>query len=77
MKMSTLTVPAWHADAACRGVSVEVFFPAWGQRPTEAKRVCGRCPVSGECLAAALAMDSQHGVWGGLTARERKRMPQV
>ena len=50
-----------------------MFFPQWGQRATEAKRVCGRCPVSGECLEVALAMDHQHGVWGGLTARQRRK----
>ena len=74
MKVTSTTVPAWLADAACKGMGAAVFFPAWGQRATEAKRVCGHCPVSGECLAAALAMGHQHGVWGGLTARERRRL---
>ena len=74
MRVSSVTVPAWHAAAACRGEPVEVFFPAWGQRTGPAKLICGRCPVSGECLAAALAQEHQHGVWGGLTARERMRL---
>jgi WhiB family transcriptional regulator, redox-sensing transcriptional regulator len=43
----------------------------------QAKRVCADCPVSRLCLDEALALehgaDSQyrHGVWGGLSPRER------
>ncbi|MYF33346.1 MAG: WhiB family transcriptional regulator [Acidimicrobiaceae bacterium] len=75
--MTSVAVPGWRADAACRGEPVEMFFPAWGRRFDAAKRICEECPVSGECLAAALAMDSQYGVWGGLTARERKRLARA
>jgi WhiB family redox-sensing transcriptional regulator len=32
-----------------------------------------RCPVRQDCLEAALVRDESYGVWGGLSARERKR----
>ena len=74
--VSAVTPPAWHERAACRGMDVEVFFPeAGGQLQAEAaKRVCARCPVTAECLADALKSGLAHGVWGGMSARERKRM---
>jgi WhiB family redox-sensing transcriptional regulator len=51
----------------------------------EAKSVCRTCPVraknwpdpdnggTGECLDYAEAYQDYHGIWGGLTARERGR----
>jgi hypothetical protein len=35
--------------------------------------VCGRCPVSGECLSFALDRDDRHGIWGGVLPEERGR----
>ena len=32
---------------------------------------CRRCPVQGECLGAALAMDVRWGIWGGTTSTQR------
>jgi hypothetical protein len=37
-----------------------------------AKAICGTCPVRVPCLAFALATREPHGVWGGLTAEERR-----
>jgi WhiB family redox-sensing transcriptional regulator len=33
--------------------------------------------VRTECLAYAIANDINHGVWGGLTARERRLLPPL
>lgn len=69
---------AWMDAAECRGEDTELFFPA-GHRGEytvqikEAKAVCGRCPVRGECLQAALGRREKHGIWGGLTDDERAR----
>ena len=74
--MSTVAAPAWHERAACRGMDVEVFFPEVGGQfqVKAAKQVCARCPVTAECLACALESGLSHGVWGGLSARERKKV---
>ena len=66
--------PAWHADAACNGVDPDLFFPARGVDVTSAVRVCNECPVRAECLAYALAAGEKHGVWGGLSERQRRRI---
>ena len=39
-----------------------------------ALRVCATCPVQQICLSVAMDNDERHGVWGGLTARQRKEM---
>lgn len=37
---------------------------------TAVQRICNSCPVKEECLRAG---KDQKGIWGGLTASERKR----
>jgi WhiB family redox-sensing transcriptional regulator len=39
-----------------------------------ARRVCADCPVKTECLEYALANRIDHGVWGGTSERERRRI---
>lgn len=68
----------WAASAACRDMDTEVFFPdvEKGLLPPQvamAKAVCARCPVSSKCLAHAERVRELHGVWGGLTADDRRR----
>jgi WhiB family redox-sensing transcriptional regulator len=64
----------WHADAACSGADPDLFFPVKGSSPTRAKAVCAGCPVVSPCLRDALGRDQQHGVWGGTTADERRKL---
>lgn len=40
----------------------------------EAKEICSECPLVNECLRHALDAKIDHGVWGGLTAYERKQL---
>ncbi|MGW2791988.1 WhiB family transcriptional regulator [Streptomyces sp. NPDC001251] len=69
----------WHAEAVCRRDEAGLFF-APSKEPTAArlsreeaaKRVCARCPVMVECREHALLMPEPYGVWGGLTAAERR-----
>ncbi|MER6396598.1 MULTISPECIES: WhiB family transcriptional regulator [unclassified Kitasatospora] len=69
----------WHTGAACRRDEVGLFF-APSKEPTaarlsreeQAKQVCARCPVLLECREHALAQPEPYGVWGGLTAAERR-----
>lgn len=71
----------WRTRGACRGRDVAQFFSAEGEhklaaqrRVARAKSVCVGCPVRSECAAQALAAREEHGVWGGFTSRERKRL---
>lgn len=66
----------WMHDAACRDEPTAVWFPH-GNSTAEmipAKEICSVCPVRRECLEYALVTDQPDGVWGGLTAGERKRL---
>lgn len=65
----------WSDQAACRGVpDPDLFFPAKGESTAEAKAVCAGCPVRAECLDYALRWRIDHGIWGGLSTRERQRI---
>ncbi len=64
----------WVAYAACRGADADLFFPGNDLNPREALKICRACPVREECLEYALSARERYGVWGGTTARERRRM---
>jgi WhiB family redox-sensing transcriptional regulator len=67
--------PAWQQDAECVNHAGRVdFFPARGESVRDAKAVCASCPVRSECLEFALRMKVAHGVWGGLSERERRSL---
>jgi WhiB family redox-sensing transcriptional regulator len=73
-----LPQPEWVTDAACRrpGVSRNDFYPEQKQDPTaathRAKNVCAPCPVRGDCLRYGDAISPLWGIFGGLTAGERR-----
>ncbi len=71
--MSDFVQPDWWNDAACVGSRID-FFPSRGEDPRPAKRVCVECPVREECLQWALDTKEAHGIWGGLSERERRRI---
>lgn len=64
----------WRDEAACAQVDPDAFFPERGGSLHDAKAVCHRCPVRAECLDDALARDEPHGIWGGLSERERRKL---
>ena len=63
--------PSWRNNAACLGADSGVFFPDRGTNATEAKQICGGCPVQAECLEYALRTRPVYGIWGGLNHNER------
>ncbi|AZM92743.1 MULTISPECIES: WhiB family transcriptional regulator [unclassified Streptomyces] len=72
---------AWQAEALCQEVGAEQFYGPWHerrkdreQRDAQAKRLCSACPVREVCLRHALSTQEPYGVWGGLTARERRKL---
>ncbi|KOG13812.1 MULTISPECIES: WhiB family transcriptional regulator [Streptomyces] len=70
----------WMVSASCRTVHPDDLFVE-GAAQNQAKALCTGCPVKAECLAHALDGRIEHGVWGGMTERERrallKRRPTV
>jgi len=69
----------WRDHAACRLADPELFFPVspGGPSPDQAddgraaRAICATCPVRRECLQFALATRQAHGIWGGMSERER------
>ena len=66
--------PEWQERALCSQTDPEAFFPEKGGSTREAKRICSRCEVKGECLEFALGHDERFGIWGGLSERERRKL---
>lgn len=69
----------WRSRGACLSVDPELFFPLSSVGPaagqlSQAKSVCTRCPVRAKCLDFALATRQVHGVWGGTSEDERRRI---
>lgn len=69
----------WMDRAACIGMDTELFFPDPGGNPNPALAVCRRCPVTVECLEfgqkLARRWGGQAGVFGGMTANQRRGVP--
>ncbi|MFF7329789.1 WhiB family transcriptional regulator [Streptomyces sp. NPDC008150] len=61
----------WATRAACRAADPDELFVE-GAAQNRAKAVCGGCPVRTECLSHALDGRIEHGIWGGMTERERR-----
>ncbi|WP_327302196.1 WhiB family transcriptional regulator [Streptomyces sp. NBC_01298] len=64
---------AWSERALCRTADPEELFVE-GAAQNRAKAICTGCPVRTECLAHALDNSIEHGVWGGMTERERRSL---
>jgi hypothetical protein len=69
--------------AACRDkeIDVNMFYVDGGPihnqsiklAISKAVSICKTCPVRFECLTKAVRNKEEFGIWGGLTARERKK----
>lgn len=64
----------WMADGNCRREPPLTFFPSDGVGVEVARRICATCPVKAPCLEYALVNHIDHGVWGGASERERRRI---
>ncbi len=80
VRMDELPIPeydaehAWMLSGLCREREPSFFFPSDGVGVDRARRVCATCPVVSECLEYALTHRIEHGVWGGASERERRRI---
>lgn len=67
----------WRSMAACLGMPIDRFFLKKGESSREAKKVCSTCPVSKECLSAAVKVNpiyDTYGIYGGKSSRERNKI---
>jgi WhiB family redox-sensing transcriptional regulator len=76
----------WLDDASCNGIeNPDIFFPPRDKDmyrviADEAKTFCfggngkDACPVRQRCLWEAVKNDYNHGIWGGLSHRERNAL---
>lgn len=63
---------SWRDHAACIGKSELFFSDNMSTVVRKAKEVCSTCVVRLSCLNHAMT-HHEFGVWGGLTANERRR----
>ena len=61
----------WRDEAACRRTDPSTYFLPSGQIPKSVFETCAKCRVRVECLNYALDLRLDHGVFGGLTGRQR------
>lgn len=59
----------------------DLFFPETHDNggskdysPTAAKKLCRECPVLLECADYAIEAEEEYGVWGGMSANERRKL---
>lgn len=69
--------PAWYGDAACPSTDPEAFYPEKGGSTQPDKAVCLSCSVRSKCLAYALERNEAHGVWGGLSEKQRRQLKRA
>lgn len=72
---------SWRASAACREADPTLFFQPdkepkahTAHRERLAKQICQTCPVMLACRGHAVRAGESHGIWGGLTAIERREL---
>lgn len=77
---------SWRTRAKCMGVDTDLFYPPRDRAlykgiADQAKAICWGtgdhdppCPVRRQCLLYAVRMQDTHGIWGGLSHRERSHL---
>ena len=60
----------FRTQSLCYSAPINWFFPSKGAPPI-GKKLCTICPVQPECLNYAIDNQINHGLWGGMTERER------
>lgn len=70
----------WKLDALCAQpmwvsrLPRDFFFPLPGVNTSEIVNFCSACPVQHDCLDYAIVNHEHHGMWGGKSERERRRI---
>lgn len=64
-----------NGSTPCQESDPEIFYSGTTEMPRawqDAVKLCKGCPVRAECAAYAIEAEEVFGVWGGLTANQRK-----
>ena len=69
----------WRSHAACYGSNTNDFFPdetgfVGNSKVAKSKLVCYTCRVREDCLGFAISNNIKHGVWGGLSPSDRRKV---
>lgn len=75
----------WRHRAKCLGTDTELFYPPRDRHrykgiADRSKAICNGkdsrppCDVRIDCLLYALRRDEEHGIWGGMSHRERNAL---
>ena len=68
---------SWRGNSACQGLDPDIFYPDSEDNCDQAIAICESCHVRIACLNYALETREKQGVWGGASARERRRLLRV
>jgi WhiB family redox-sensing transcriptional regulator len=69
--------PPWVQDAKCRGMDNRIFFLERGvalEPIQRAREICDTCRVKNPCLEYGVQHSPLFGIFGGTTAKERRRL---
>ncbi len=65
----------WRSEAKCKSVDTQSFYDTEESvMKKQAAKYCPSCPVQNQCLYTAIVIHEKHGVWGGLTPKQRKSL---
>lgn len=64
----------WQEFALCAQTDPDIFFPEKGGSIAPATSVCASCPVQADCLEYAITHDIRHGIWGGMSDNDRRKI---
>ncbi|MFC5384281.1 WhiB family transcriptional regulator [Arcanobacterium hippocoleae] len=65
---------SWMEDALCAQTDPDIFYPEKGGSTAPATSICQGCAVRAQCLEYAITNDIRHGIWGGTSDNDRKRI---
>lgn len=64
----------WRLSGSCASTgNPDLWYSDNRREIRQAQLICWGCPVLKECLIFAFENKETFGVWGGMTAKERKR----
>lgn len=64
----------WRDRAKCKGMGPDYFYPEAQAELTKRKSFCNDCIVQRHCLAYALLVPNNPGIWGGTSEKERIKL---
>lgn len=70
---------SWRDQAACHGRDTNDFFPEMSGGSSsisvsKCRLICYRCKVRKQCLDFAVRNNINHGVWGGMSVTDRRKI---